>query len=79
MKTVKFHPDLAQLIIDGKKDHEVVEKPLKDLDDADWEGHERFPSEEAMYAWILSRARGGAGDGGEDFAFYHPAEDEIHR
>ena len=29
---------------------EVVEKPLKDLDDADWEGHERFLSEEAMYA-----------------------------
>jgi hypothetical protein len=29
---------------------EVVEKPLKALDDADWEGHERFPSEEAMYA-----------------------------
>ena len=29
---------------------EVIEKPLKDLDDRDWEGHERFPSEEAMYA-----------------------------
>ena len=29
---------------------EVVEKPIKDLDDCDWEGHERFPSEEAMYA-----------------------------
>lgn len=29
---------------------EVVEKPIKNLDDADWEGHERFPSEEAMYA-----------------------------
>jgi hypothetical protein len=83
MKTVKFHPDLAQLIIEGKKTttwrlfddkdlqagdaielmnkatlqpfgraviREVVEKPLKALDDADWEGHERFPSEEAMYA-----------------------------
>ena len=83
MKSVKFHPDLAQLIIEGKKTttwrlfddkdlqagdvielmdkatlqpfgraviREVVEKPLKALDDADWEGHERFPSEEAMYA-----------------------------
>jgi hypothetical protein len=29
---------------------EVVEKPIKDLDDADWEGHERFPNEETMYA-----------------------------
>ena len=29
---------------------EVVLKPLRDLDDHDWEGHERFPSEEAMYA-----------------------------
>ena len=28
----------------------VVDKSIKDLDDADWEGHERFPSEEAMYA-----------------------------
>jgi hypothetical protein len=83
MKTVKFHPDLAQLILEGKKTttwrlfddknlqvrdiielmnkatlqpfgraviSEMVEKPLKALDDADWEGHERFPSEEAMYA-----------------------------
>ena len=83
MKTVKFSPDLAQLIIDGKKTttwrlfddkdlragdaielmnkatlkvfghavlSEVAEKPIKDLDDADWEGHERFASEEKMYA-----------------------------
>ena len=83
MKTVKFYPDLAQLIIDGKKtttwrlfddkdlqagdDIELmnkatgvvfaravitstVEKLLKDLDDTDWEGHEGFPSDEAMYA-----------------------------
>jgi hypothetical protein len=83
MKTVKFHPDLAQLIIDGKKTttwrlfddkdlqtgdaielmnkatgevfgHATISwvtlKRIKDLDDADWEGHERFPSEEAMYA-----------------------------
>lgn len=28
---------------------EVSEKPIKDLDDHDWEGHERFPSDEAMY------------------------------
>jgi len=27
----------------------VTLKRIKDLDDADWEGHERFPSEEAMY------------------------------
>ena len=83
MKTVKFRPELAQLIIEGKKtttwrlfdDKDlqagdvvklmnkmtlqpfgraviatVEEKPLKDLNDADWEGHERFPSEKAMYA-----------------------------
>jgi hypothetical protein len=83
MKTLKFRPELAQLIMDGKKNttwrlfddkdlrvgdavelvnkvtlqgfgratiSEVVEKPIKDLDDADWEGHERFPNEEAMYA-----------------------------
>ncbi len=29
---------------------EVVEKPIKELDDHDWEGHERFPDDEAMYA-----------------------------
>ena len=83
MKTVKFRPDLAQLIIEGKKTttwrlfddkdlqagdvielmnkatlkpfghaviSEVVEKPIKAMDDADWEGHERFPSDEVMYA-----------------------------
>jgi hypothetical protein len=83
MKTVKFQPELAQLIIEGKKtatwrmfddkdsqtgdEIELVNKAtgevfgratiswvtlkrIKDLDDADWEGHERFPSEEAMYA-----------------------------
>lgn len=83
MKTVKFRPELAQLIMDGKKtttwrlfdDKDlqagdeielmnkatlqpfgratiswVTLKRIKDLDDADWEGHERFPSEEAMYA-----------------------------
>ncbi len=83
MKTLKFRPELAQLVIEGKKTTtwrmfddkdlqagdtvefinkatlqpfgravitEVAEKPLKNLDDADWEGHECFPSEEAMYA-----------------------------
>lgn len=83
MKTVKFTPDLVQLILDDKKTttwrlfddkdlqtgdaielvskatlqpfghaviKEMVEKPIKDLNDADWEGHERFSSEEAMYA-----------------------------
>lgn len=83
MKTIKFRPALAQLIIEGKKTTtwrlfddkdlqtgdvvelmnsetkeifghafitEVVEKPIKDLDDHDWEGHERFSSDEAMYA-----------------------------
>jgi hypothetical protein len=83
MKTVKFSPELAQLIMEGKKATtwrlfddkdlragdvielmnkatlqafgraviaEVVEKSLKDLNDADWEGHERYPNDEAMYA-----------------------------
>jgi hypothetical protein len=83
MKTVKFKPELAKLILDGKKTAtwrlfddkdlqggdaiqlmnketgkifghavitEVVTKPIKDLNDADWEGHERFSSEEEMYA-----------------------------
>ena len=83
MKTIKFRPELAQLIIDGKKTttwrlfddkdlqagdavelmnkatlqpfgraviSEVIEKPIKALDDADWEGHELFPNNEAMYA-----------------------------
>ncbi len=83
MKTLKFRPELAQLILDDKKTTtwrlfddkdlqtgdvvelvnkatlqpfgratitEVVLKPIKDLDDADWEGHERFANEEAMYA-----------------------------
>jgi hypothetical protein len=83
MKTSKFRPELAQLIMEGKKTttwrlfddkdfqagdelelinketlqpfaHAVIteinEKPLKDLDDDDWEGHERFASDEAMYA-----------------------------
>ncbi len=82
MKTIKFRPELAQLILDGTKTTtwrlfddkdlqagdvvelmnkatlqpfgratitEVVLKPIKALDDADWEGHERFPNEEAMY------------------------------
>lgn len=83
MKALKFHPALAQLIIEGKETTtwrlfddkdlqagdvielmnkatlqpfgraviaEVAEKPLAALNDADWEGHERFPSDEAMYA-----------------------------
>jgi len=88
MKTIKFRPALAQLILEGKKNTtwrlfddkdlqvgdvvemkirndagevlreafghatitEVSEKTIKDLDDRDWEGHERFPDEEAMYA-----------------------------
>jgi len=83
MKTLKFRPELAQLILDGKKTttwrlfddkdlqkgdelelvnkatfepfaHAVivttVEKPLKDLTDADWEGHERYASDAEMYA-----------------------------
>ncbi|HEY5221224.1 MAG TPA: ASCH domain-containing protein [Candidatus Paceibacterota bacterium] len=83
MKAVKFQPDLAQLVIDGKKtttwrmfddknlqtgdEIELVNKAtgevfghatiswvtlkyIKDLDEVDWEGHERFPNEEAMYA-----------------------------
>jgi len=88
MKTLKFRPALAQLILEGKKTTtwrlfddkdlragdevemkvrndegevlpdafthgvitEVSERPLKDLTDADWEGHERFPSDEEMYA-----------------------------
>ena len=82
MKTSKFRPELAILILEGKKvttwrlfddkdlrvgDElelinketmkpfaramiiEAKEKPLKDLTDADWEGHERFSSEEEMY------------------------------
>ena len=82
MKTSKFRPDLAKLILEGKKtttwrlfddkDFQVgdamvlinwetkepfaravitgiKEKPLKDLNDADWEGHERFASNEEMY------------------------------
>ena len=82
MKSIKFRPALAQLIIEGKKTTtwrlfddkdlkagdrvelknwetgevfgravitEAHEKPIKDLDDADWEGHERFPNEVAMY------------------------------
>ena len=83
MKTIKFRPELARMILAGTKtttrrffddkdlragDHvelvnketgeifgvavieEVIEKPLRDLDDRDWDGHERFPSEAAMYA-----------------------------
>jgi hypothetical protein len=83
MKTSKFRPELAKLVMEGKKTTtwrlfddkdfqagdelelinketltpfahavitEIVEKPLKDFDDADWEGHERYPSDEAMYA-----------------------------
>jgi len=83
MKTIKFRPALARLILDGKKTTtwrlfddkdlqmgdvvelmnwetkevfgravvtEVVEKPIKALDDHDWEGHERFSDEAAMYA-----------------------------
>jgi hypothetical protein len=82
MKTIKFRPALAQLIIEGKKTTtwrlfddkdlqagdvvelvnwetkevfghaviaEVDEKKIKDLDDRDWEGHERFSSDEEMY------------------------------
>ncbi len=29
---------------------EVDEKPIKNLDDRDWEGHERFLSDKEMYA-----------------------------
>jgi hypothetical protein len=83
MKTVKFRPVLAKLILEGKKTTtwrlfddkdfqagdaielvnwetkevfghavitEVTEKALKDLDGHDWEGHERFPTNEAMHA-----------------------------
>jgi uncharacterized protein YhfF len=83
MKTIKFRPALAQLILEGKKTTtwrlfddkdlkvgddvelmnwetkevfghavitEVSEKAIKDLDNHDWEGHERFPNDEAMYA-----------------------------
>jgi hypothetical protein len=83
MKTIKFRPELAQLVAEGKKTTtwrlfddkdfqagdevelinkatlqtfgyatitEVALKPIAALDDADWDGHERFPNEEAMYA-----------------------------
>lgn len=83
MRTIKFRPALAELVLEGKKtttwrlfddkdlkvgdeidlmdsetkevfSHgaitEVAEKPIKDLNDDDWKGHERFPSEELMYA-----------------------------
>ena len=83
MKTIKFRPVLAQLILEGKKTTtwrlfddkdlktgdevelmnwetkevfghavitEVSEKAIKDLDDHDWEGHERFSNDEAIYA-----------------------------
>jgi len=83
MKTLKFRPALAQLILEGKKTTtwrlfddkdlqagdeieflnwetkevfgyaailEISEKPIKNLDDDDWAGHERFPNEEVMYA-----------------------------
>lgn len=83
MKTIKFRPALAKLIIEGKKTTtwrlfddknlqvgdvvemmnwetkevfgravitEVDEKPIKDLSDKDWEGHERFSSDAEMYA-----------------------------
>jgi len=83
MKTLKFRPALAKLIIEGKKTTtwrlfddkdlqtgdsvelmdwetkkifghatitEANEKPLKDLNDNDWAGHERFSSDEEMYA-----------------------------
>jgi uncharacterized protein YqfB (UPF0267 family) len=82
MKASKFRPELATLILAGKKtvtwrlfddkdfqtgdDLELInsetkqpfaqaiitdikEKELKDLNDADQEGHERFSSDEAMY------------------------------
>jgi len=83
MKTIKFRPALAKLILDGEKTttwrlfddkdlqagdqvelmnwetkevfghatiSEVYEKPIKDLNDCDWEGHERFSSDEEMYS-----------------------------
>lgn len=83
MKTIKFRPALAQLILEGKKTTtwrlfddkdlqagdvvelmnwetkevfgravitETDEKSIKDLNDKDWEGHERFVNDEEMYA-----------------------------
>lgn len=83
MKTIKFRPALATLILEGKKTTtwrlfddkdlqagdevelmnsetekifgyatltDVNEKAIKDLDEHDWEGHERFPNDDAMYA-----------------------------
>ena len=81
-KTLKFRPELAKLILDGKKDStwrlfddkgllegdevdlidketgqkfteatltKVWEKKMSELDEADFDGHEKFTSEDEMY------------------------------
>lgn len=53
-KSLKFRDFLVPLILSGEKFAEAIitfvrQKALGDLEESDYEGHERFKSDEAMY------------------------------